>query len=64
VSAAASAVLSKVFPSDRERILAIGKEAGESRIWAGIHYRFDVEAGEALGHKVADKVLARTFDRD
>lgn len=62
VSAAASSVLAKVFPRDRERLMALAEEAGEARIWAGIHYRFDVDAGRALGHEVADKVMARAFD--
>jgi membrane-associated phospholipid phosphatase len=61
LSTAAATVLAKVFPRDGERLLALAKEAGEARIWAGIHYRFDVEAGEALGRKVADKVLVRAF---
>jgi hypothetical protein len=33
-------------------------EAAEARIWAGIHYRFDIEAGELVGGTVAEKVLA------
>jgi len=61
VSTAAATVLARLFPRDRERLLALAKEAGESRIWAGIHYRFDVKAGQALGRKVADKVLVRAF---
>jgi membrane-associated phospholipid phosphatase len=61
LSAAAATVLAKLFPRDGERLLALAEEAGESRIWAGIHYRFDVEQGQALGRKVADKVLARAF---
>jgi membrane-associated phospholipid phosphatase len=61
LSSAAATVLAKLFPRDRERLLALAEEAGESRIWAGIHYRFDVEQGQALGRKVADKVLARAF---
>ena len=28
-------------------------EAGLSRMYAGIHYRFDIEAGQALGRRVA-----------
>ena len=35
------------------------QEAAEARIWAGIHYRFDIDAGEALGRAVAERVLAR-----
>jgi len=61
VSSASATVLAKLFPRDRERLLALADEAGEARIWAGIHYRFDVEAGQALGRKVGDKVLARAF---
>jgi hypothetical protein len=30
-----------------------------SRVWGGVHYRFDVVAGEALGRKVGDAVVAR-----
>jgi membrane-associated phospholipid phosphatase len=61
LSTAAATVLAKLLPRDRQRLLALAKEAGEARIWAGIHYRFDVEEGEALGRKVGDKVLARAF---
>jgi membrane-associated phospholipid phosphatase len=61
LSTAASTVLADVFPRDRDRLLALGKEAAEGRIWAGIHYRFDIDAGQAMGRKVAEKVLARAF---
>jgi membrane-associated phospholipid phosphatase len=61
LSTAAAVVLARVFPADRERLLALGKEAAEARIWAGIHYRYDIDAGQELGRKVADKTLARAF---
>ncbi len=61
LSTAASAVLAKSFPQDAARLSAIGKEASEARIWAGIHYRFDIEAGQEIGRKVAEKTLARSF---
>jgi membrane-associated phospholipid phosphatase len=61
LSTAAATVLARAFPDDRERLLALGKEAAEARIWAGIHYRFDIEAGQELGRKVAEKTLARAF---
>jgi membrane-associated phospholipid phosphatase len=61
VSSAAATVLAALFSWDRERLLAMAEEAGEARIWAGIHYRFDVEAGQALGEKVGEKVLSRAF---
>jgi membrane-associated phospholipid phosphatase len=28
-------------------------EAGLSRMYGGIHYRFDIDAGQLLGHSVA-----------
>jgi hypothetical protein len=54
-------VLAELFPRDRDRLLALGDEAAEARIWAGIHYRFDVDAGRTIGRKVAEKVLAQAF---
>jgi membrane-associated phospholipid phosphatase len=61
LSTAAATVLAALFPRDRQRLLALAKEAAEARIWAGIHYRFDIEAGQALGRKVGERVLARAF---
>jgi membrane-associated phospholipid phosphatase len=60
-STAAATVLARVFPSDGGRLLAVGKEASEARIWAGIHYRFDLDAGEDIGRKVAERTLERAF---
>ena len=60
-STAASTVLAHAFPRDADGILAQGNEASEARIWAGIHYRIDLEAGQAIGRKVAERVLARAF---
>ncbi len=61
LSTAVTTVLAHLFPRDRDRLLAQGKEAAEARIWAGIHYRFDIDAGQAIGRKVAEKVLAQAF---
>jgi membrane-associated phospholipid phosphatase len=61
LSAAAATVLASIFSRDKQRVLALATEAGESRIWAGIHYRFDVEAGQVLGQQVGKKVLARAY---
>jgi hypothetical protein len=35
----------------------LAKEAGDSRIWAGIHFEMDNQAGVALGKKVAGKFI-------
>ncbi|MBX6367613.1 MAG: phosphatase PAP2 family protein [Rhodospirillales bacterium] len=61
LSSAAATVLAGVFRADRERLLRIGAEAAEARVWAGIHYRADIDAGQELGRKVAEKTLARAF---
>lgn len=61
LSTAAGTVLAGVFPSDRDKLLAHAKEAAEARVWAGIHYRFDIDAGQEIGRKVAAKTLARAF---
>lgn len=59
LSTAAATVLASVFPRDRDALLARGKEAAEARVWAGIHTRLDIDVGQELGRKVAEKVLAR-----
>jgi hypothetical protein len=61
LSTAAATVLARLFPLDRDRLLSLGKEAAEARVWAGIHYRFDIEAGQEIGRKVAEKTLERAF---
>jgi membrane-associated phospholipid phosphatase len=63
LSTAAATVLAGFFPSDRDKLLAYGKEAAEARIWAGIHYRFDVDAGVEIGRKVAERTLDRALVR-
>lgn len=59
MSSAATRVLSEFFPSERQALEAEREEASESRIYGGIHYRFDVEAGDALGRQVAAWVLSQ-----
>jgi membrane-associated phospholipid phosphatase len=55
-------VLTEAFPSEREELGALVEEAGMSRIYAGIHYRFDVEAGQGVGRRAAAKALAGSLD--
>ena len=52
-SAARSEILAYLFPAHSEFIRAVGKEAGDSRIWAGIHYEMDNVSGKQLGKSVA-----------
>jgi hypothetical protein len=59
LSMAATQVLAKAFPEDSARFSRMGRDAGEARIAAGIHYRFDIDAGNAIGQGVAERVNAR-----
>jgi len=54
VSGAAAAVLTRFFPEERNDHVQHMIDNGNSRIYAGIHYRFDVEAGQALGRSAAE----------
>lgn len=58
-SMAMASVLASYFPVNEEWLVDRAKEAGEARIWGGIHFRSDIVAGEALGIDVANEVLAR-----
>lgn len=62
ISTTAAQVLAHFFPRDSRQLEAIAAEAGVSRIYAGLHYRFDVAAGEAIGRKVAAVAVARHND--
>jgi membrane-associated phospholipid phosphatase len=52
-SAANSEILAYLFPTRAGFIRAVGKEGGDSRIWAAIHYQMDNVAGVQLGTSVA-----------
>ncbi len=53
ISAAMAEVLADAFPSDAQRLRANAEQAALSRVYGGIHYRFDGDAGLELGRKVA-----------
>jgi membrane-associated phospholipid phosphatase len=57
-SSSAAEVLSAFFPEQRAQLDALVTEAGLSRMYGGIHYRFDIEAGRQLGRSVAQFTLA------
>ncbi len=58
VSSSGAAVLSEFFPEQRPQLDAMVIEAGLSRMYGGIHYRFDIEAGQTLGRNVAQFTIA------
>jgi membrane-associated phospholipid phosphatase len=61
-SAAAAEVFAYLFPDRADYYHAKADEASWSRVLAGIHYRFDIEAGEALGRAVGAAVVTRAKD--
>ena len=58
-SAAAAEVFAYLFPDMASFYRAKAHEASRSRVLAGIHYRFDIEAGEELGQRVGQAAVAR-----
>jgi membrane-associated phospholipid phosphatase len=56
-SSAMAELIAYLFPDRASLIRAVGKEAGDSRIWAGIHYEIDNQSGVELGTKVARKFI-------
>ena len=60
-SGAASTVLAARFPDAARRLRAWADEAAVSRLYGGIHFRSDNEAGLALGKKVG-RVAVKRYD--
>ena len=56
-SAAAATILSYAFPQEAALCEKWALEAAESRVYAGIHYRFDADAGNTQGKAVAEYTL-------
>jgi PAP2 superfamily len=59
VSMAPALVLGHLFPGEAARYMGWAKEFGEARVWAGIHFRSDLEAGWEIGCQVGGPVLER-----
>ena len=57
-------MLAALFPADARELAAMAEEAGESRLYAGIHYRFDKDAGLDIARRVAALALSRDLDDD
>jgi membrane-associated phospholipid phosphatase len=62
-AAAAATVLAHVFPREAAVFDALASEASESRLWAGIHFRSDLDAGRALGRAIAERTIEWSRDR-
>jgi membrane-associated phospholipid phosphatase len=58
-SAAASEILAQYFPQEAARLRYLAEEAALSRVYTGIHYRSDSEAGLATGRLLGALALQR-----
>jgi hypothetical protein len=56
---APTVVLTYLFPRERARYEGWAQEFGDSRLWAGIHFRSDITSGWQIGQGVGDAVVAR-----
>lgn len=57
VSAASARVLAYFFPDRAAALNALVEEAAMSRLYAGIHYRFDMTAARSMAEAIADWVI-------
>ena len=55
---AGSGALAGLFPAKRDSLLALGNEQGFTTVLSGVHYRFDVDKGIAIGRDIAARALA------
>jgi len=58
-SACAAQILSQYFPKEAKKLNSMANEAAMSRLYGGIHFRFDNTHGLALGRRVAEFTLTR-----
>ncbi len=52
-------VLIYLFPRDAEAIQRLATESGDSRVWAGIHFRSDLTSASAMAKQVAALIIER-----
>jgi membrane-associated phospholipid phosphatase len=62
ITGALMTVAASAFPSEAGRLEAIIAEAGMSRVYGGIHYRFDITAGQGIGRAAAVLALAGSLE--
>ena len=53
LNVAPALVMGYLFPRDADKFLKEAEKIGESAIWAGIHFRSDVEAARQMGRALA-----------
>ena len=63
IGGAASRLLAWFFPAHAVELEKLGDNAGQARLWAGVHYGSDHTAGLSLGRTVAE-LMIRQLERD
>jgi membrane-associated phospholipid phosphatase len=63
-SGAAGAIGAYLFPRDASFFTDNANQLARSRLWAGIHYQTDIDAGLALGRTVAQTVIDQRANVD
>jgi len=56
---AAAAVLANLIPGNAQVILARASDYAESRLYCGVHYRSDIDAGQVLGNVLVDRLMTK-----
>lgn len=57
INTVAGTILDAQFPEQGGRFAAMARQGSDSRFISAIHFRFDVDAGEEIGRKVAERAL-------
>jgi membrane-associated phospholipid phosphatase len=58
-SGAAATVLGYIFPNNKATYDGFAKDASNSRLFGGIHYRMDCEVGLQVGAKIGNYAIDR-----
>lgn len=58
-SSTAALILSHYFPDEKQKWEELAIQSGNTRIWAGLHFVYDLEQGLIQGEKVAKAVLSK-----
>ena len=56
---AAAAVLANLMPGNVQILLARSADYAESRLYCGVHYRADIDAGHVLGSVLVERLMAK-----
>lgn len=59
ISSAAANTFAQLFPNAKEEALSLAEQAGQSRIFGGIHWQADNTSGLALGENIAEVVIEK-----